>query len=71
MAEGVERQERLALVLPLDQIDADPFVGNAQQLEQQAHFVAVAGEFVAVEAEHGIDGRRGLWSGAKEGQAMG
>ncbi len=56
LAEGIEGQKGLLLVLASHQVDAHPFVGEAEQFEQQAHLVAVAGEFVAVETKHDAEG---------------
>ena len=68
LAEGIERQEGLPLVFAGHQIDTNPGVGDAEQLEQQAHLVAVAGEFVAVELDHGRQGwgSRGATSASRQ-----
>ena len=53
LAERIQREIRLALVLAAVHVELDELVGLAQQREQQAHLVAVDRSFGRVDADHG------------------
>src|SRR5690606_32227447 len=52
LAEGVERQERLALVLAAVHVDVDELVRDVEDRQQETHLVAVDGLHRRMEADH-------------------
>ena len=50
---GLRARKSAVRVSPVMDVELDPLVGQAEMGHQQARFVAIAGEMVVVQAEHG------------------